>query len=85
MTVEVEGVVLSDLPVLCPVCDVPLNEHYVTKWYGRRYDLWSEKMAAQGMTCVVVHLRAHPRGMRERKAVGQKPRLARGPPKEKRR
>lgn len=77
--------VVADVPVLCPVCDVPLNEHHVTKWYGRRYDLWSDRMKEQGLTCVVVDLRSYGRDPRERKAAGAKARLRRGPAKEKRR
>lgn len=51
---------VEEVPALCPVCDVPLPEHHVTRWYSRRYDVWSEKMAPQGMTCFVVDLRRMP-------------------------
>lgn len=40
----------------CPICGVPLPSHHITKWYGRRYDVWSYPMAARGHGCFVVTL-----------------------------
>lgn len=55
-----DAATVEDVPALCPVCDVPLPEHHVTRWYSRRYDVWSDKMIAQGLTCFVVDWRRLP-------------------------
>lgn len=43
-------------PTACPVCRGPLAEHHITKWYGRRYDVWSLHRASTGRSCFVVEL-----------------------------
>lgn len=60
LNVMADGSIVEEVAALCSVCDVPLPEHHVTRWYSRRYDVWSDKMAAQGMTCFVVDLRRMP-------------------------
>lgn len=47
-------------PPPCPVCGEPLPSHRVSRWYGRRYDVWSERMAADGLACVTLYLRPYP-------------------------
>jgi len=57
----------DDVP-RCPACGEPIVEHHVTRWYGRRYDVWSLRMAEDGMTCFVVDWARYPHAFRPKKA-----------------